>query len=286
MLKKGDVKGLFIPIITPMKYGEFDKRSMKRLIDEVDSYVDGFVPCLSSGEGQNLSGKQWEEVVSFLRSQTQKPIIAGVKRETYAETLELVKKAQEMGCDAYIAPVPSNDMKEVVEYFNKLSQEAELPIMIYNTETQHVSHLSDLQALDSNEKIIAIKDSSMNKEFFGEACKARLDGGVTMNVLQGMEHQLDTPEGCDGYLVSLLNVEPRLVREYFEKRNSEDKKEILRRFMSYNLGSDWYVTLKALLYARGTIASSEQVQQFIDLGDEVMAELRTEVQENREFKIK
>ena len=66
-MNKIEIKGLYVPIITPMFHGEFDKGSMQKLIESVDQYVDGYVPCLSSGEGQVLSNEQWKEVVQFVR---------------------------------------------------------------------------------------------------------------------------------------------------------------------------------------------------------------------------
>ncbi|NCS99416.1 dihydrodipicolinate synthase family protein [Candidatus Parcubacteria bacterium] len=265
MTKKGDIKGLYIPIITPMKKGKVDLTSMGRLMDFVDPFIDGFAPCLSSGEGDVLNDEQWQEVVSFVKSKTTKPIFVGIKRGSIEDVLRLANAAKEIGCEGLTIPVPSNDIDETKRFFEKITSNVDLPIIIYNTETKNIKTLRDLKVVDENERIVAIKDSSMNKGFFESVCSARVSGGLKMNALQGLEHLLDTPEGCDGYLVSLLNVEPKLTKQYFLERGEKEHQEIMDKFYEYNLGGEWFVTLKALLYARGLISSAEQVKQEIKI---------------------
>lgn len=270
------MKGLFVPLVTPMKYGAFDYESMKKLIASLESEVDGYVPCLSSGEGHVLTNDQWAEVVACVRASTTKPVIAGIKRESVDDTIALARKAEELGCDGFITPVLSKDQEVIKEHFNKVIRETNLPFVIYNTETANIDSIAFLKELDQAGRIVAIKDSSMNREFFAEMCNARVGNELKMSVLQGMEHQLDVPKGCDGYLVSLLNVEARLVRSMFENPNKENLENIYKKFMQYNLGSEWYVTLKAVLLGRGLLESAEQVQQFFSLDKEILKELQLE----------
>jgi 4-hydroxy-tetrahydrodipicolinate synthase len=258
-MNKEIVKGLYIPLVTPMLYGVFDKESMSKLIKSVDQYVDGYVPGLSSGEGQIISNEQWKEVVEFVRTQTSKPLFPGIKREKIEDTILLEKIAVDLKCDGVTVPVPFKTWDDNKAYFDKFLTDSSSKLMIYNTENAFISELENLKELDLNDRIVAIKDSSMNKEFFAEMCKARLSKDLSMTVLQGMEHHLDVPEGCDGYLVSLLNVEPKIVREMLETHSIEANKKILDVFWKYNLGGNWFITLKALLFERGIINSAEEV---------------------------
>jgi 4-hydroxy-tetrahydrodipicolinate synthase len=262
-MSKNIVKGLYLPLITPMLYGHFDKDSMLKLIKSVDEYVDGYVPCLSSGEGQIISNEQWKEVVEFIRSQTNKPLFPGIKREKIEDTILLEKIAHELDCDGVTIPVPFKTWNENKVYFDNLLRDTKSQMIIYNTENAFISELENLKELDANERIVAIKDSSMNRDFFAQMCKARLENELSMTVLQGMEHQLDTPSGCDGYLVSLLNIEPKLVKEMLENPTPETNKKILDIFWKYNLGGNWFVTLKALLFERKIINSAEGVSLLV-----------------------
>ena len=273
-LSKNSIKGVFVPLVTPMRYGEFDKESMAQLMQSIEQYVDGYVPCLSTGEGNVLTNDQWYEVVSFVRSMTDKPVIAGIKRDSKNEIIELAKKAKELGCDSFITPVPSNNWEETRNHFIEISESTNLPFMVYNTEAANISSVEHLMELDQLESVIALKDSSLNTQFFTEACNLRAENRVGLSVLQGMEHLLEVPEGCDGYLVSMANIEPELIRSMYENPSKEINYRILQKFMEYNLGAEWYVSLKALLYYKGIIRSSEQVQQFVHLENEVVQEIR------------
>jgi len=88
---------------------------------------------------------------------------------------------------------------------------------------------------------------------------------LKMSVLQGMENQLLQSKGCDGYLISLGNVEPQLCKTMFENPTEENNQKVLAKFWEYNLGGEWFITLKALLYSRGIIRSAEQVKQTVKI---------------------
>ncbi|HYC34098.1 MAG TPA: dihydrodipicolinate synthase family protein [Candidatus Paceibacterota bacterium] len=253
-------KGLYVPLITPILYGSFDRQSMMRLIRSVDNYVDGYVPCLSSGEGQLISNKEWREIVKCVRSQTRKPLFPGIKRNNLREIASLERIAKELNCEGITVPIPFKTWKKNKRYFQNLLKITTSKIIIYNTENAYISSLKNLQELDSSGRIIAIKDSSMNKKFFAQMCKARMKGQISMRVLQGMEHQLDIPNGCDGFLVSLLNIEPALIRDMFWHPTRETNQKILRLFWKYNLGGSWFITLKALLLQKKIIRSAEEVR--------------------------
>lgn len=276
-ITKGSIAGLYVPLLTPLCYGAYDPESMERLVRSVEEHVDGFVPCLSTGEGQVLSDSRWAEVVRHVRSLTAKPVIAGIKRDTVAEVASLAALAEEIGCEAFITPVPSSDWKVAEAHLSGIVADTKLPFVIYNTENAAISDTAHLMKLDAEPRIVAMKDSSLNEAFFAEACALRRDGKLSMSVLQGMENLLAAPDGCDGYLVSLANAEPALVRSMLERPSPETNLAIARKFMEYNLGSEWYVSLKAILFQRGLLRSAEQAQQFVQLPATVLAALDTPV---------
>lgn len=264
-MKLTKLKGLYIPIITPMLKANFDKESMRAVFDSVDEYINGYIPCLSSGEGADLNNSQWKEVVVCLRSYTDKPVIPGIKRNNINSALELVKVAEELSCDGIAITVPSNNFNETFDYFSRIAAETDLPILVYNTEDKHISTKYELLKLDSIQNVVGLKDSSMNQSFFELACQLREEGTLRMSILQGMEHLLNVPNGCDGYLVSLLNIEPKLVFDYFNNKTDDLHQKIIDIFWTYNLGGEWFVTLKAVLFMRNVIRSAEQVNLAIKL---------------------
>jgi 4-hydroxy-tetrahydrodipicolinate synthase len=257
------VKGLWVPLITPMFHGSYDRQSMRKLMKSIDSYIDGYVPCLSSGEGHILSDKQWRIVAMNVRANTKKPVIAGIKRNEVNSTIRLAAVASKIGLDGVVIPVPYDNDKANLRYFAHLAKKISLPIIIYNTEKNAFKSVDAFKKIDRIEKVVAIKDSSMNMALVKKLIYLRARGQLRVPILQGMEHLLVASKGCDGFLTSLLNVEPKLTRVAFKKPSQKINKEIINKFWEYNLGGDWYISLKSILFARGMIRSAEQVNPSI-----------------------
>ena len=138
--------------------------------------------------------------------------------------------------------------------------------MIYNTETAHFKTVEAIQKLDQIENIISLKDSSMNIDFFQKMVGLRKAGSLHMTILQGIEHKLLDSKGCDGFLTSLLNNEPELCKKMFESYPEKLQQQIMSEFWwQHNLGGEWFITLKAMLYSKGILRSAEQVSQVVKL---------------------
>ncbi len=259
MVNKLTLRGLYAPLITPMHQGSFDSASMKKLMMSMEDSVQGYVPCLSSGEGAVLSPAQWEDAVSCTVESTKKPVIAGILKDSAEEIIAFARKASKFGCAAVILAILKGSDEEIVNHFQRLSEEIELPIVLYNTEHSPLKSMSCVQELDQL-GIAGIKDSSQNIEFFRELIDLKSKGKLCLALLQGMEDQLYESVGCDGFLISLLNLEPELCAQMFQSPSKELNTKILKLFSEYDLGiEDWYVSLKALLHARGVIRSAERV---------------------------
>jgi 4-hydroxy-tetrahydrodipicolinate synthase len=255
--------GIYVPLVTPFYKGHFDPLSLKKLIQFTGPEVNGFVPCLSSGEGSIISDSVWEEVVRCTRKYAKKTVIAGVKRNKIAETIKLSKKADRIGCDAVMVPVPYADERKTLRYFRELAGAIALPIVVYNTEQYRLKSITAIKELQQNEAIIGMKDSSMNARLFAQMCNMRIKKTLRFPVFQGMEHQMRTPPGCDGHIVALANVEPKLCREMLAKNTEQLNAKIIELFWRYNLGGNWYVSLKGLLSERKIIRSAEETTSAI-----------------------
>jgi 4-hydroxy-tetrahydrodipicolinate synthase len=267
MSETAKISGLFVPLLTPFYKGKFDAISMKRLIKRLDPHVDGYIPCLSSGEGKELSTKEWEEIVTVVATSTQKPVFTGILRTDEKSILSLIKKANALPCTGIVVPTLYQTDKDNVAYIHRVIKASKKPIILYNTEDHPIQSTNTVVKLDSlsNSKIVGIKDSSMNISFFQKLVDLNRKHILQMNVFQGMEHLLLQSAGCSGYILSLLNIEPELCRTMLTSPKKTHNQKILTKFSEYNLGGDWYITLKALLYARGTIRSAEQVNQTIQV---------------------
>ena len=257
------ITGLWIPLITPLYHGKFDEQSAKKLIETTQEFTDGYVVGLSSGEGEELSNEMWNEAISCVVSLTNKPVAVGILGKDIKQIISLADTAKKLGCVAIVIPAAGENEEEIVKFFTELDSKTSLPIIIYNTEKSSVHSVENLMRLDILKNVVAIKDSSGDANFFSEVIAQK--DKFKMSVLQGMENQLLQSKGCDGYLISLGNVEPQLCKAMLENSTEENNQKILVKFWEYNLGGEWYITLKALLYSREIIRSAEQVKQTVKI---------------------
>jgi len=263
ILHKGSMRGLYVPLITPMHKNIYDDASMGKLIKSINDHVDGYVPGLSTGEGDKLSNALWKELIKSVRSHTEKIVIAGIKSTNINTIIYRAQFAQEIGCNGIIIPLISSSYDENYEYLSSLTKNIYLPIVIYNTPDQHLQSANEVKMIDQAfEKIIAIKDSSMDRDFFKEICEKRLPNEIHISVLQGMETHMHVPKGCDGYLVSLINTDPELVARMYRENSEDVHYEILKKVGKYHLDTDdWYIHLKRELANRGSIISEESISK-------------------------
>lgn len=260
MMNEKDVKGLYVPLVTPFYKGSVDSVSLRKLVQYTESFVQGFVPCLSTGEGDLLSDTDWEQVIVTVRSATKKPVIAGIKKVELKDIVRFAQKAFELKCDAIIIPIP--DLIDILAYVKLVSDKSNLPIILYMTENNYINDVNLLLEIQKNKKVIGIKDSSGNKKFFLEMLEFRAKKILDLAILQGMENQLSETEMGDGMIVSLANVEPKLCADFYNHPTQLGVNNILEFVSKYNLnGTHWFITLKEILCNKNILRSPEEVHQ-------------------------
>ena len=232
------------------------------MIESLEPHAGGHVVAPSTGEGEGLSKGEWRAAVEKFATLTKRPVAVGVFLDDIEEIVERSKLAKVSECAAVVIPVPSDDENAVIDFFSALNAKSELPIIVYS-EKHAIRSVETVRRLDKLTSIVAIKESSEDDRFIADIKKIK--SSLRMAILQGMDHKLTASSGFDGFIVALSNVEPRLCRRMLENPTEETHTEILKKFWEYNLGGNWFVSLKALLYARGILRSAEQVRQTITL---------------------
>jgi len=254
------INGLWVPIVTPFFEGRLDEESLVALVKDIENQVDGFVPCLSSGEGNKMDDELWEKVVKIVIENTSKSVAVGILDASMAKIIDLSEKAKNLGCVAITIPLQDIDAEAQIRFCKEVSDKSYLPIILYNTEGVHIGSVDVLMEIDRNENIVSLKDSSGNQKFFNEAVQAKGEGKIELSILQGMENQLLESAGCDGYLIALANIEAKLCQDMYIDPSKELNNEVMRKWIEFNLGSaTWYVGIKQSLFSRGKIKSAELI---------------------------
>lgn len=260
---QNNITGLYVPLVTPFYQGAFDRVSMKRLVRSLEHVVNGFIPCLSSGEGEKLTTAEWEAIVTLVCSITDKPVFAGILRKSEKEVFSLIQKASKLPCAGIAIPTLYDTDAKNVRYLKKVAKLSNKKILLYNTEKHPLKNVRTIVMLDALPKIIAMKDSAMNVSFFKKLAALKRSNKLRMDILQGMEHLIPQSAGCDGYVISLLNTEPKVCKDLLQKHGKKENHKMFKKFWEHNLGGTWYVSLKAILYERGIIRSAEEINPVI-----------------------
>ncbi len=109
--------GALSAIVTPFRDGEVDERALRDHIEwQIQSGVDGIVPCGSTGESATLTHAEHDRVIKITIEQTRRrvPVVAGTGSNSTAEAIRLTTAAREMGADGALMISP---------YYNKPTQE-------------------------------------------------------------------------------------------------------------------------------------------------------------------
>ncbi len=170
LLEKNNMifNGVLTALITPFQNGALDLQNLKNLINQqIDAKVDAIVVAGSTGEGSNLSNKEYYELVSGAVKCSSKriPIIAGTASISTALAVEKVQNLCKLGIDGIMCTTPyyiKPEQEGLYQHFKTIHDISNLPIMLYVNPSRTSCDLLDntLLKLASLNKIVAIKDAS------------------------------------------------------------------------------------------------------------------------------
>ncbi len=133
-----EIKGALTALVTPFKDGGIDEEAYRAFIEwQIESGIDGVVPCGTTGESATLSHDEHKEVVRICVDQVRKrvPVVAGSGSNNTREAIELTKFAKSAGADAalMITPYYNKPTQDgMVAHFKAIADEVSLPMVVYN----------------------------------------------------------------------------------------------------------------------------------------------------------
>ena len=232
-------KGIYTPIITPFDENEeinydYLKHNLEKW-GETD--LDGIVVLGSNGEFLYLNEQEKLEVAKFVKKNftPDKNLLVGTYCESTRETIELSKKAADIGADAVLV-LPPNYYKGVMakdetqlRHFTDVADASPVPVFLYNMpgNTGININSSVIAQLSKHENIVGIKDTSGNIVQITETARDTDDdfaifAGNASYLLPALE------VGAKGATLALANILPdeccKLVSLHKEGKHEEAKK--------------------------------------------------------------
>ncbi|MFD1928649.1 4-hydroxy-tetrahydrodipicolinate synthase [Sporosarcina siberiensis] len=125
----------------------------------------------TTGESPTLSVEEKEALLAFTIKTVNKriPVIAGTGTNSTSESLQLTKKATELGADGIMLVTPyynKPSQKGMYAHFTEIASETSLPILLYNIPGRSVVNLlpETVVALSKVKNIRAVKEASGDLE--------------------------------------------------------------------------------------------------------------------------
>jgi 4-hydroxy-tetrahydrodipicolinate synthase len=159
--------GVYPALVTPFSREEdVDEEAFRRLIQHVLPYVDGLVPCGTTGEFPFLTPAEQKRLVQICVEEAQgKPVIAGTGSEGTRKAIDLAQTAQDAGASACLVVTPyflHPSDKGIYQHFLDITRSIDIPLIMYNIPQmvgavlprRVVEDLTDLP------QVIGLKDSS------------------------------------------------------------------------------------------------------------------------------
>ncbi|HVR32289.1 MAG TPA: 4-hydroxy-tetrahydrodipicolinate synthase [Acidimicrobiia bacterium] len=167
-------------MITPFTSdGAVDHETAFRLARHlVDNGSDGLVVCGTTGESPTLSADEKVAVFATVKSAVgeRARVVAGTGTYDTAESVELSKRAAEVGADGLLAVTPyysKPEQRGLLAHFTAIADATDLDVLLYNIpgRTARLIEIPTLAALAEHDRIVAVKDAVMDIDHTSEVCR-------------------------------------------------------------------------------------------------------------------
>ncbi len=220
-----EFKNIITALITPFKGNQIDYFALELLINrQIDAKIGALAIAGSTGEGSSLTSAEYNQLLeaSVSISGGRIKIIAAMTAAATNLALEKLESIQKIeGVDGIMCTAPHYTKPEqqgILEHFTVISQNSDLPIMLYLHPGRTGCNISDntLLALSSLENITALKDAS---DDFEKPLRIlpQIKAGAEFSMLTGDDSRLlaYTANGGSGAVSVTANLFPKLCNKIY-----------------------------------------------------------------------
>ncbi len=167
-------RGVHTALITPFtSTGAVDIGAFKRLVEyQINSGVDGLVPCGTTGESSTLSHDEHDRVIALTvqYANGRVPVIAGTGSNSTEEAIQLSQHAEQAGVDAVLLVNPyyvKPTQKGLYLHFKAIAEAVSIPCIPYNIESRSGVNLENetlVKLMSEHSNIVGVKEASGSLE--------------------------------------------------------------------------------------------------------------------------
>lgn len=226
------LRGLWLPLVTPFRGNELDEASLRRLVRHYASLpVDGFILAATSGEGMSLGARELERLVAIARAEIAAsrryiPLLVGMSGASTHKMLDALDETAAWPIDGYLIASPyytRPSQSGLLAHFTALADHASWPIVLYNIPYRTGVRIDNetLLALAGHPNIAGMKDCGADRAQSIDLLRRRPAG---FRVLTGddAEYHNALVDGADGAILLSAHVETAAfaaVRTLFREGN-------------------------------------------------------------------
>ncbi|MBI4669511.1 MAG: 4-hydroxy-tetrahydrodipicolinate synthase [Elusimicrobia bacterium] len=179
------LKGCFTALVTPFKDGEIDWESFEKHVRrQIDSGINGLVPCGTTGEAPTLTEEEHLAVVrkTVDLAHNKIPVMAGCGTNSTAKTIALAEKITAFKADALLVVTPYYNrpsQRGLYRHYADLASSIKTPICIYNVPSRtgvNIEPATVLRLAEEFPNIKAVKEASGILDQAGAICREALPG--------------------------------------------------------------------------------------------------------------
>lgn len=238
-------RGVHTALITPYtSTGAVDIGAFKKLVEyQVESGIDGLVPCGTTGESSTLSHDEHDRVIALTveYADGRVPVIAGTGSNATSEAIQLSQHAEQSGVDAVLLVNPyyvKPTQKGLYLHFKAVAEAVSIPCILYNIEGRTGVNLENetlLKLMSEHDNIVGVKEASGSLEQMKNLIGIRHDEFVVLCGDDNMTVDL-IEAGGNGVVSVAANLIPGKMKEMVHEAlngNIEKARELEDRLMPF-----------------------------------------------------
>jgi 4-hydroxy-tetrahydrodipicolinate synthase len=271
MIAPTELKGSYVPLVTPFRDGELDLPAYTSMVErQIGAGSHGIVTTGTSGEPSVLTAAERTALLlaALEASAGRTPVVAATGSQSLAETLVLTREAEDAGARGLLVVTPyyiKPPQRGLEEYFVRVADSTSLPVLIYHIPGRaavSVDVATVRRIVDRAPNVVGMKHAVND---LGYASELLAELGADFRLFAGVE-ELSYPVlaiGGSGLMNAVANVAPRPIAAMCEAvaRGEHDTALALHRdLLEVNQAIFWDtnpIPIKYLMKRLGLLADNQ-----------------------------
>ncbi len=281
-----ELKGVWLPVITPFINNEVDYISYRKLIDYyIDKKISGIIPLGTTGESSAIEEDEFIQIVETTIETVNKrvPVFFGVGGNYTDKVVRQINKIEKYDFDGILSVSPyfiRPGQTGIFEHFRRISDNTAKNIIVYNIPYRTGRNIENetIYKLASLENIKGIKDSCGDIK---QTMELLLNKPDNFSVFTGddLMFYLTLTLGGDGGILAAAHIDTEKYIKIYELVKSNDHFSAVEYWRSlaglipHLFNEPNPSPVKYMLRRMGLISSSETRLPLIDISENLKAQL-------------